>query len=125
MHRNLAGRYRADLDLLFSLPLIGNVVLSLYGSPIHTAMATASGIGLIVSIPGTIGYMAAGWNQQGLPPLSIGYVSLIGVMLLTPLSLMTVRYGAGLAHPLEKREMEIALSTYLILISLRFVASLS
>jgi uncharacterized protein len=104
--------------------LIGNVVLSLYGSPIHTAVATASGIGVIVSIPGAIGYMVAGWNQQGLPPLSLGYVSLIGVVLLTPLSLMTVHYGVEFAHRLKKRQMEVALSTYLVLISLRFVTTL-
>jgi uncharacterized membrane protein YfcA len=56
--------------------------------------------------------------------LSLGYVSLIGFALLTPLSLLTVRYGVNLAHQLNRRQMEAALSAYLILISLRFLASL-
>jgi uncharacterized protein len=56
--------------------------------------------------------------------LSLGYVSLIGFALLTPLSLLTVRYGVNLAHQLNRRQMEAALSAYLILISLRFIASL-
>jgi len=68
--------------------------------------------------------VAAGWHQVGLPPLSLGYVSIIGLALLTPLSLMTVRYGVNVAHRLDKRRMEVALSAYLILISLRFIASM-
>jgi uncharacterized protein len=105
--------------------LVANVVLSLYRFPIHAAVATASGVGLIVSIPGALGYVVAGWRHPDLPPLSLGYVSLIGFALLTPLSLMTVRYGVSLAHQLNKRQMELALSAYLIFISLRFIASLS
>lgn len=105
--------------------LVANVVLSLYKFPIHAAVATASGVGLIVSIPGALGYMATGWGEPNLPPLSLGYVSLIGFALLTPSSLVTVRYGVSLAHQLNKRQMELALSAYLILISLRFIASVS
>jgi uncharacterized protein len=105
--------------------LVANVVLSLYRFPIHGAIATASGVGLIVSIPGALGYVVTGWGHPGLPPLSLGYVSLIGFALLTPLSLVTVRYGVRLAHQLNKRQMELALSGYLIFISLRFIASLN
>jgi uncharacterized membrane protein YfcA len=104
--------------------LVANVALTLYRFPIHAAIATASGVGLFVSIPGALGYVVAGWNHPDLPPLSLGYVSLIGFVLLTPLSLLTVRYGVTLAHQMQKRQMEIALSAYLILISLRFAASL-
>ena len=59
-----------------------------------------------------------------MPPLSLGYVSLIGFALLTPLSLLTVRFGVSLAHQMQKRQMEIALSAYLIFVSLRFIVSL-
>lgn len=103
--------------------LVANVALSLYRFPIHAAIATASGVGLFVSIPGTFGYVISGWHHPDLPPLSFGYVSLIGFALLTPLSLLTVHYGVLLAHHLQKRQLEIALAAYLILISLRFAAS--
>jgi uncharacterized membrane protein YfcA len=104
--------------------LVANVALSLYRFPIHAAIATASGVGLLVSIPGALGYVVAGWGRPDLPPLSLGFVSLIGFALLTPLSLMTVRYGVNLAHQMQKRQMEVALALYLIFISLRFIASL-
>jgi uncharacterized membrane protein YfcA len=104
--------------------LVANIILTLYRFPIHTAIATASGVGLFVSIPSTFGYMYAGWGHPGLPPLSLGYVSIIGFALLTPLSVVTVRYGVALAHHMPKRRMEIALAAYLILISARFAATL-
>jgi uncharacterized membrane protein YfcA len=104
--------------------LLANLVLVLYAMPIHAAIATASGVGMLVSIPGAFGYVVAGWNQADLPPLSLGYVSVIGFALLTPLSLVTVRYGVHLAHRLEKRQMEVALSVYLLLVSARFIASI-
>jgi uncharacterized protein len=104
--------------------LVANVALSLYRFPIHATIATASGVGLFVSIPGALGYVVTGWNHPGLPPLSLGYVSLIGFALLTPLSLVTVRYGVSLAHQLQKRQMEFALAVYLIFISLRFAITL-
>jgi uncharacterized protein len=101
--------------------LVANVVLSLYRFPIHATIATASGVGLFVSIPGALGYIVTGWDHPGLPPLSLGYVALIGFALLTPLSLLTVRYGVNLAHQMQKRQMELALAAYLIFISLRFL----
>jgi uncharacterized protein len=104
--------------------LVANVVLSLYRFPIHAAIATASGVGAFVSIPGALGYAVTGWNHPDLPPLSLGYVSLIGFTVLTPLSLLTVRFGVSLAHQRQKRQMEIALSAYLVFVSLRFAASL-
>ena len=104
--------------------LVANVALSLYRFRIHAAIATASGVGLFVSIPGAFGYVVSGWDHPGLPPLSVGYVSLIGFALLTPLSLLTVRFGVNLAHHMQKRQMEVALAVYQVLISLRFAASL-
>lgn len=104
--------------------LVANVVLTLHRFPIHAAVATASGVGLFVSIPGALGYVVAGWGHRDLPPLSLGFVSLIGFALLTPLSLLTVRYGVNLAHQMQKRQMEVALALYLVFISLRFVVAL-
>jgi len=105
--------------------LVANVALTLHRFPIHAAVATASGVGLFVSIPGAIGYIVAGWGHHpDLPPLSLGFVSLIGFALLTPLSLLTVGYGVSLAHQMHKRQMEVMLAIYLMFVSLRFIASL-
>ena len=63
------------------------MVLTLYGKPIHQAVATSAGLGVPITIAGTIGYMLAGLPHQALmPPLSIGFVSLIGFALMAPVS---------------------------------------
>jgi uncharacterized protein len=104
---------------------ISNLVLTLYGKPIHRAVATSAGVGVPITIAGTIGYMLAGWKNMGqLPPLSIGFVSLIGFAIMAPVSSFTAIYGAQLAHWLPKRKLEIAFGIFLMLVSLRFAISL-
>jgi uncharacterized membrane protein YfcA len=104
---------------------VSNIVLTLYGKPIHNAVATSAGLGVPVTIVGALGYIAAGWPHLAiLPPLSLGFVSLIGLVLMAPLSSLTAPYGARLAHQLSRRTLEIAFAIFLLLVSLRFLISL-
>jgi uncharacterized membrane protein YfcA len=104
---------------------ISNMILTLYGRTIHQAVATSAGLGVPITIAGTLGYMLAGLPQQNLmPPLTIGFVSLVGFALMAPVSSYTAVYGARLAHWLPKRRLEIAFGIFLLLVSIRFVASL-
>ena len=97
----------------------------LYGKPLHNAVATSAGLGVPITIVGALGYMAAGWPHEALlPPLSLGFVSLIGLVVMAPLSSLTAPYGARLAHRLTHRALEIAFAIFLLLVSLRFVVSL-
>ena len=98
---------------------------SLYGISIHNAVATSAGLGVPITIAGTIGYMLAGLPQQALmPPLSIGFVSLLGVAVMAPVSSFTAAYGARLAHAWPKRRLEIAFGLFLLAVAVRFVVSL-
>jgi uncharacterized protein len=104
---------------------ISNMILSLYGKPIHKAVATSAGLGVPITVAGVIGYILAGLPQQSLlPPLSLGFVSLIGFVLMAPVSSFTAPYGARLAHALSKRRLEIAFGCFLLAVSIRFSASL-
>lgn len=104
---------------------ISNMLLTLHGRPIHNAVATSSGLGVLISIPGAIAYMVAGWPKMGLlPPLSIGFVSLLGFVLVAPTSTLIAPYGAKLAHSLPKRKLEIAFGTFLLVVSARFIAGM-
>ncbi len=104
---------------------VSNMIQTLYGKPMHNAVATSSGLGVPITIAGTIGLMIAGWPKMALlPPLSIGYVSLLGVVIMAPVSSFTASYGALLAHRLSKRQLEIGFGLFLLLVSARFVATL-
>ena len=105
--------------------LLSNMVMTLHGRAIHQAVATSSGVGVMVSLPGAIGYMAAGWDKVGLPPFSIGFVSVAAVLLLMPASLATAKIGARVAHSVSKHRLELAFASYLILVSLQFCFSLA
>ena len=104
---------------------LSNIVLTLYGKSIHQAVATSAGLGVPITIVGTIGYVLAGWHDRALlPPLSLGFVSLIGVAIMAPVSSLAAPYGARLAHKLSRRTLELAFSFFLLLIAARFLVSL-
>ena len=104
---------------------LATLVLTLYGKPIHNAVATSAGIGVPISIAGALGYVMAGLPHQALlPPLSVGFVSLIGVAAIAPVSSWIAPLGARFAHALPTRWLEIAFGSFLLLASGRFVVSL-
>jgi uncharacterized protein len=104
---------------------LSTIVLTLYGKPIHNAVATSSGLGVPITIVGTIGYILAGLPHEALlPPFSLGFVSLIGLVVMAPVSSLTAPYGARLAHRLSRRTLEVAFSCFLLLVSARFLVSL-
>lgn len=99
--------------------------LLLYGVPIHAAVATSAGIGIFIPIPGVIGYAIAGWPHLAeLPPLSLGYVSVIGFVMMAPISALVAPYGARFSHRLSRRHLEIMFGVFLLLIASRFVYGL-
>lgn len=101
---------------------ISNMILTLHGKAIHQAVATSSGLGVLISIPGALSYIAAGWSKMAiLPPLSIGFVSLLGFALIAPTSTLVAPFGARLAHSMPKRRLEIAFGLFLLLVSARFI----
>jgi uncharacterized membrane protein YfcA len=104
---------------------VSNMIQTLYGRTMHQAVATSAGLGVPISVAGTIGYILAGlphWSQ--LPPFSIGFVSLIGLVVMAPVSTLVAPYGARLAHALPRRRLEIGFAIFLLVVCVRFVASL-
>jgi len=105
---------------------LATMVLTHYGKPIHNAVATSAGVGVPITMAGAFGYILAGLPHQAmLPPLSLGFVSVIGVALIAPISSFVAPFGARLAHKLPKRGLEISLGVFLLIVSIRFILSLT
>ena len=103
---------------------LATLVLTLYGKSIHNAVATSAGIGVPITIAGTVGYCLAGLPYQSqLPPFSIGFVSVIGVLMMAPISSYVAPFGARLAHALPKRRLEVAFGLFLLVASARFLTT--
>jgi uncharacterized protein len=91
----------------------GSAVMTLAGRPIHQAVATASGFGVAIAIPATLGFVITGWQLEGRPPLSLGYVNVPGFIILAVLTGAVAPYGAKLAHRLNKTALRRAFGAYL------------
>ena len=112
--------------------LFSNLLMTFYGRPIHQAVATSSALAVLISIPGALGYVYAGWPAAAhYPdvaalqlPFALGYVSLIGAVLVMPMSLLTAPLGVRAAHAMSKRTLEMAFGSYLFIVGSRFVISL-
>jgi uncharacterized membrane protein YfcA len=112
--------------------LLSNLFMTFYGRPIHQAIATSSGLGMLISLAGAVGYVYAGWPRAAeypqvaalQVPLALGYVSLIGFAAFIPTSTWTAPIGARLAHRLSKRRLEKAFGIFLVLVCIRFSADL-
>lgn len=114
----------AGIGALSSMMGIGGgtfsvMVLTLFNEPIHRAVGTAALFGLVISIPGTAGFILAGLGDPRLPPGSLGYVNLVGFACIAPATFLTAPLGARIAHSLSKRRLGLLFGVFLLLVSLR------
>lgn len=103
---------------------VGVPILSMFGAPIRGAVATASAFGIIISVPATIGFIYGGWDNSLLPPLSLGFVNLIGFVLIVPSSMIAAPWGVHLAHTIPPLALKRAFAAFLAITSLRMFYSL-
>jgi uncharacterized membrane protein YfcA len=94
--------------------------LNLCGYPIHRAVGTASFFGLLISVPGTVGYLLAHPPAQ-MPWATVGYVSLVGLAVITPGSMLTAKLGARTAHSLSRRRLAQTFGAFLLLVGSRML----
>ncbi|MDF1791947.1 MAG: sulfite exporter TauE/SafE family protein [Thalassobaculaceae bacterium] len=87
--------------------------LSAFNYPIHRAVGSAAALGLPIAIPGVIGFAIAGWGLENRPPMSIGYINIIGFLLIFPLSSFMAPYGAAIAHKLNRVWLRRAFALFL------------
>jgi uncharacterized membrane protein YfcA len=116
----------SSIGLLSALMGIGGgafgvTVMTLCGRPIHQAVATASGFGAAIALPASLGYIIAGWGREGLPPWSLGFVSLPGFFILAALTAITAPIGARLAHRLPQQTLKRAFAIFLAVIALNML----
>ena len=95
------------------------MTLTLFGQPIHRAVGTAALFGLVISLPGTIGFIVNGISDARVPPGSLGYVNLIGFALITPATVMTAPLGAKIAHRFPEKKLSLLFGVFLFVASLR------
>lgn len=101
---------------------LGGMLMTLSGRSIHQAIATASGFGLAIGVPATLGFIAFGWDAPGRPPLSLGYVNVPAAIVMGVLTTAVAPYGAKLAHRLDRMTLRRAFAVFLAFTAASIVA---
>lgn len=95
-------------------------MMTLAGVPMQKAVGTGSLLGLLVALPGMLGYIVTGWPHAGvLPPYSLGYVNLPAMLLVGILILPAAHFGVRAAYALDKKIVRRIFAGVLILVSLK------
>jgi uncharacterized protein len=98
----------------FGVPL-----MTLFSMPIHRAVATAAGFGIVIAIPAAIGFLTL--SVPNAPPFSIGAVNLPAFAVIIAMTLLTTPYGVRLAHRMDAAPLKRAFAVFLILVALNML----
>ena len=121
---NLKHVYGSLIGFLSTIIGIGGGSLStpllkIYKFEIHRAIGTAAGIGAIIAIPGTIGFIISGIYNNVSLPLSLGYVNFLGLVMISPMTVLAAPFGVKLAHYLSKKTLNKAFAFFIFCMSIR------
>ncbi len=93
--------------------------------PLKQAIGTSAALGFPISLAGSLGYIYNGpamiWQHQW--PLTLGYIYLPAVLLISTVSVFTVGVGANLAHSLPVKSIKKIFACLLILISIKVLVT--
>jgi uncharacterized membrane protein YfcA len=82
-------------------------------------VGTSAWFGLWIAMPAAAGYAWLGRGLAGLPPLSVGYVNLVALLVLLPSTVVAAPLGAKIAHRLSRRQLSLAFGCFLLLTAAR------
>ncbi|MDM7930393.1 sulfite exporter TauE/SafE family protein [Tabrizicola sp.] len=98
----------------FGVPL-----MTLYAMPIHRAVATASGFGVLIAVPAVLGFLLLPVAEA--PPYSIGAVNLPAFLVVIGTTLLTTPLGVRLAHAMNPKPLKRAFAIFLTLVALNML----
>lgn len=98
----------------FGVPL-----MSLYGMPIHRAVATAAGFGVLIAVPSVAGFLLTGAATP--PPWTIGSVNLPAFLVIIAMTLVTTPWGVRLAHAMDPGPLKRIFAVFLAIVALNML----
>jgi uncharacterized membrane protein YfcA len=100
----------------FGVPL-----MSLYNVPIHRAVATAAGFGLVIAIPSVLAFLLIPASGGNPPPLTVGQVNLVGFVVVVAMTLITTPVGVRLAHALDAKRLKRIFALFVLVMALNMI----
>ena len=91
-----------------------------FGYDIRKSIGTASAIGFLIALSGTITMITGGKIVGNVnTPFSIGYINLLGFIVFVPVTMLMARIGAKAVYKLDKKLLSKIFGTFLIAVSIR------
>lgn len=85
------------------------------------AVATSAACGVPIALAAAIGYVVTGWNAEGLPAWSTGFVYWPAVLGMATTSMLFARVGARLAHRLDPLLLKRLFALMLVIVGCSFL----
>jgi uncharacterized protein len=98
------------------------LTMTVCGNPIHRAIGTAAGMGAVIAIPATFGFILIGLGEGGLGWGSLGYVHLPAAAALIATSVVFAPLGVATAHMLAPAMLRRVFGIYLAVIGVLMIA---
>lgn len=96
-------------------------ILNAFNVPMHRAVGTAAAIGMVISIPGALGFLLNGWGVENTPPLTVGYINLIGFALIVPMTMWMAPIGARMASASTAARLKLCFAFFLLITAIRML----
>ncbi|HBG98829.1 MAG TPA: hypothetical protein DDY29_08930 [Rhodobacteraceae bacterium] len=100
----------------FGVPL-----MTVYGVPVHRAVATAAGFGAVIAVPAVAGFLLT--PAAGAPPGTLGSVNLPAFTLVIAMTLLTTPIGVRLAHATDASRLKRIFALFLAAVALNMLWS--
>tara|TARA_R110000787_G_scaffold589_4_gene2148 strand:+ start:9181 stop:10005 length:825 start_codon:yes stop_codon:yes gene_type:complete len=121
--RGLLGMAIGGLSALMGIGggTFGVSLMTLYGRPIHRAVATAAGWGVLIGLPSALVAILIGWGRDDLPPFSLGHVNVAAFALISVFTVTMAPVGAKLAHKMDAALLRRSFGVLLALVAARML----
>jgi uncharacterized membrane protein YfcA len=92
-----------------------------FGETMHKAVGTSAAVGVAIAVSGTLGFLISGWGVSDLPPLSLGYINLVALVLVGVTAAFCAPAGVALAHRLDQKTLKYVFAVFLVLVGLNML----
>lgn len=100
---------------------LGVPLMSLHNTPIHRAVATAAGFGVLIAVPSAIGFLMMTVEPSSRPPYTIGAVNIPSFLLVIIMTTFTAPIGVKIAHSLNPKPLKRVFGVFLILVAVNML----
>lgn len=99
----------------------GVPMMTLYAVPIHRAVATAAGFGVIIAVPAVIGFLLTTGEGANRPPYTVGQVNLVAFAAVVAMTLITTPWGVKLAHAMDPKPLKRVFALFIVVMAVNML----